>query len=173
MESEPGTARQIVYYGDPVLHRPCSEVTRFDAELEQLVADMFASMAAAEGVGLAANQIGISLRVFVVDCPDATGERVVGHIVNPVLHISQADRELEVSDEGCLSVPGPYAEVGRPAVASVTGFTMHEEPITINGTGLLARCLQHEVDHLEGFLYVDRLSKRARKKILAAAGLAQ
>jgi peptide deformylase len=129
-------------------------------------------MAAANGVGLAANQIGVDARVFVVDCPDASGEHVVAHIVNPVLHLPAAPRELIVDDEGCLSVPGQYAEVGRAKTAYVTGFDVDGNEIRIDGTGLLARCLQHEADHLDGTLYVDRLPTRARKKILAAAGLA-
>jgi peptide deformylase len=170
--NETGTARAITYYGEAVLHQPCAPVTAFDDELRALVADMFASMAAANGVGLAANQIGVDARVFVVDCPDASGEHVVAHIVNPVLHLPAAPRELIVDDEGCLSVPGQYAEVGRAKTAYVTGFDVDGNEIRIDGTGLLARCLQHEADHLDGTLYVDRLPTRARKKILAAAGLA-
>jgi peptide deformylase len=141
-------------------------VTVFDDELQQLVADMFASMAAAEGVGLAANQIGVDARVFVVDCPDATDTNVVAHVVNPVLRLPEG-RALEVDNEGCLSVPGVRADVGRPTTAVVTGVDMFGEPVTINGTGLLARCLQHETDHLDGLLYVDRLPAKQRKRLLA------
>jgi peptide deformylase len=141
-------------------------VTVFDDELQQLVADMFASMAAAEGVGLAANQIGVDARVFVVDCPDATDTNVVAHVVNPVLQLPEG-RALEVDNEGCLSVPGVRADVGRPTTAVVTGVDMFGEPVTINGTGLLARCLQHETDHLDGLLYVDRLPAKQRKRLLA------
>lgn len=138
----------------------------FDEELQQLVADMFASMAAAEGVGLAANQIGVDARVFVVDCPDATDTHVVAHVVNPVLHLPDG-RELDVDSEGCLSVPGVRADVGRPATASVTGVDMFGKPVRIDGTGLLARCLQHESDHLDGLLYVDRLPAKQRKRLLS------
>ena len=141
-------------------------MTVFDEELQQLVADMFASMAAAEGVGLAANQIGVDARIFVVDCPDATGTNVVAHVVNPVLHVPDA-RDLEVDSEGCLSVPGVRADVGRPATAYVTGVDMTGRPVRIDGTGLLARCLQHETDHLDGLLYVDRLPAKKRKRLLA------
>jgi peptide deformylase len=149
-----------------VLHRRCADVTVFDDELQQLVADMFASMAAAEGVGLAANQIGVDARVFVVDCPDESETNVVAHVVNPVLHLPTG-RELDIDSEGCLSVPGVRADVGRPATAYVTGVDMHGEPVRIDGTGLLARCLQHETDHLDGLLYVDRLPAKQRKRMLA------
>jgi|SRR5215207_4469140 len=171
MGSGTGTARAIAQYGEPVLHRPCAPVTEFDESLKELVADMFASMAAANGVGLAANQIGVDARVFVVDCPDASDEHVVTHIVNPQLRLPPAPRELAVEDEGCLSVPGQYAEVGRAVTAVVTGFDTDGNEITIEGTGMLARCLQHEVDHLDGLVYVDRLPSRQRRKILGAAGL--
>nr|WP_239118490.1 peptide deformylase [Actinoplanes ferrugineus] len=153
-------------YGNPVLHRRCTTVTSFDDDLAQLVADMFASMAAAHGVGLAANQIGVDARVFVVDCPDATGTPVVAHVVNPVLHLP-GSRDLDDDTEGCLSVPGPHASVPRPAAAYVTGLDLGGRPVRIDGTGLLARCLQHESDHLDGLLYVDRLPVKQRRKLLA------
>ncbi|PPK93087.1 peptide deformylase [Kineococcus xinjiangensis] len=169
-----GTAHPIVTYGTPVLHRRCAEVTSFDEELRTLVEDMFASMAAAEGVGLAANQIGVDARVFVVDCPDETGEHVVAHIVNPVLKLPRGlRRTLDRDDEGCLSVPGEYAELARPARAEVTGTDVDGRPVRIVGTGLLARCLQHEVDHLDGLVYVDRLDARTRADVLTAAGLGE
>ncbi|MEU7908643.1 peptide deformylase [Actinoplanes sp. NPDC049118] len=171
MQTRAGTPRPITRYGNPVLHRRCAEVTVFDDDLQQLVADMFASMAAAEGVGLAANQIGVDARVFVVDCPDATEVNIVAHVVNPVLHLPEG-RALEVDSEGCLSVPGVRADVGRPGVAHVTGVDMHGEPVRIDGTGLLARCLQHETDHLDGLLYVDRLPAKQRKKMLAESAQA-
>ncbi|MEV4709058.1 peptide deformylase [Actinoplanes sp. NPDC049316] len=166
MQTRAGTPRPITRYGNPVLHRRCADVTEFDEALQQLIADMFASMAAADGVGLAANQIGVDARVFVVDCPDDTGTNVVAHVVNPVLHLP-IDRGLDVDSEGCLSVPGVRADIGRPATAHVTGVDMHGEPVRIDGTGLLARCLQHETDHLDGLLYVDKLPAKQRKKLLA------
>jgi peptide deformylase len=166
VQTRSGSPRPITRYGEPVLHRRCAQVTAFDDDLRQLVADMFASMAAANGVGLAANQIGVDARVFVVDCPDASGTRVVAHVVNPVLHLPES-RELDDDTEGCLSVPGPYAHLPRPATAYVTGVDTDGEPVRIDGTGMLARCLQHETDHLDGLLYVDRLPAKQRKRLLA------
>jgi peptide deformylase len=163
-----GEVRPIVRYGDPVLHQACAPVERFDDKLRRLVADMFATMAAADGVGLAANQVGIGLRVFVIDCPDSDGRRVVAHVVNPELEVPEVEgRVLDVSDEGCLSLPGPYAELGRPDRAVVTGVDVDRTPVRIEGTGLLARCLQHESDHLDGVVFVDRLPRRARRRVLA------
>ncbi len=171
-EGRTGTAHPVTTYGTPVLHRRCTEVTAFDDALVQLVADMFASMAAADGVGLAANQIGVDARVFVVDCPDEDGEHVVAHVVNPVLHLPTGrGRRLDLDDEGCLSVPGQYAELARPDRSEVTGVDVHGRPVRIVGTGLLARCLQHESDHLDGVVYVDRLPAGEREAVLAAAGL--
>jgi peptide deformylase len=168
-----GVARPIVTYGeDPVLHRRCAEVTEFGRDLRRLVLDMFASMHAADGVGLAANQIGVDARVFVIDCPDAAGEDVVGYVVNPVLTLpgpvgdEPAD---EVTEEGCLSVPGPYAEMARAFRARVDGVDVAGDPISIESTGMAARCLQHEVDHLDGTVYVDRLPQDVRERLLAEA----
>ncbi|WUH99754.1 peptide deformylase [Spirillospora sp. NBC_00431] len=162
-----GQARPITLVGTPVLHQPCRPVEGFDTALKELVDDMFASMYEAEGVGLAANQLGVDLRVFVYDCPDEDGERHKGVVVNPVLELpSLEDRRLDDGDEGCLSVPGPHARVARPDHAVVRGFDPTGKAVTVEGTGLLARCLQHETDHLEGRLYIDRLSARARKKVL-------
>ncbi|MER7499192.1 peptide deformylase [Nonomuraea pusilla] len=164
-----GEVRPIVHVGDPVLHHPCEPVTRFDEELAALVEDMFASMYAADGVGLAANQIGVALRVFVYDCPDDAGERRKGVVVNPVLELpGLSERRLDPGDEGCLSVPGQYAPLPRPDRAAVRGFDAAGEPVTVEGTGLLARCLQHETDHLDGYLYIDRLPAKRRKQVLAA-----
>ncbi|WP_428965015.1 peptide deformylase [Micromonospora fluostatini] len=168
MQTPTGTPRPITRYGTPVLHRRCAEVTVFDDALAQLVADMFASMYAAHGVGLAANQIGVDARIFVVDCPDATGAHTVAAVVNPVLHLPER-RDLEIDSEGCLSVPGQRAEVARAATATVTGLDPAGGPIRLSGTGTLARCFQHEVDHLDGLAYVDRLPTAQRKRILAAS----
>jgi peptide deformylase len=165
-----GTVHPIVRYGDPVLHQPCAPVTAFDEPLAQLIADLFASMYAANGVGLAANQIGVGLRVFVYDCAEGEEQRV-GHVVNPVLNAPKGRRHLDVDNEGCLSVPGPYAELGRMDLATVNGFDQTGAPVTIVGTGWFARCLQHEVDHLDGTVYVDRLPTRRRRAVLAEAGL--
>ena len=168
-----GVARPIVTYGEnPVLHRRCAEVTEFGRDLRRLVLDMFASMHAADGVGLAANQIGVDARVFVIDCPDAAGEDVVGYVVNPVLTLpgpvgdEPAD---ELTEEGCLSVPGPYAELPRAFRARVDGVDAKGNPTSIEATGMAARCLQHEVDHLEGTVYVDLLPGDVKERLLAEA----
>jgi peptide deformylase len=168
-----GVARPIVTYGsDPVLHRPCTPVTVFDRGLRHLVLDMFASMSAADGVGLAANQIGVDARVFVIDCPDAQGDDVVGYVVNPVLAVLEpvdGEPAVELTEEGCLSVPGPYAELERAFRARVDGVDVHGDPVSIEATGMAARCLQHEVDHLDGTVYVDRLDVELRERLLAEA----
>jgi len=171
MDVSAGTVRPVTRYGAAVLHRPCARVESFDAGLEALVEDMFASMYAAGGVGLAANQIGTGLRVFVYDCPDDSGENQAGHVVNPVLSASAFARPV-TGPEGCLSVPGQQAEVTRAGVATVTGTDVHGSPVAVTGTGLLARCLQHETDHLRGVVYVDLLPAGERAAILTGAGLA-
>jgi peptide deformylase len=158
-----GTPKKIRVVGDPVLAVPCRPVTEFDAALAQLVDDMFASLEVARGVGLAAPQIGVDLAVFVYDCPDSDGVRQVGHVVNPTLTTSGVE---DVQDEGCLSVPGPYVELGRPSVARVTGVDRTGAPVDVTGTGFFARCLQHETDHLNGTLYIDRLPRNRRRRVL-------
>ncbi|GAA1230030.1 peptide deformylase [Kitasatospora nipponensis] len=162
-----GTARPITVVGNPVLHRECRTVTAFDADLSALIDDMFVSMYAAAGVGLAANQIGVDAKVFVYDCPDDDNVRHIGHIVNPVLEDLPVERRtLDDGNEGCLSVPTAYAELARPDFAAVTGQDKDGNPVRVEGTGFFARCLQHETDHLNGYLYIDRLSKRDRKDAL-------
>jgi peptide deformylase len=164
---ERGTVRPITVVGNPVLHHECKDVTDFDGELAALIDDMFASQRAAEGVGLAANQIGVDLKVFVYDCTDDDNARHVGAICNPVLVELPADqRRLDDSNEGCLSVPGAYMELARPDYAVVHGQDAEGNPIALHGNGYFARCLQHETDHLYGRLYIDRLSKRERKDVL-------
>jgi peptide deformylase len=123
-------------------------------------------------VGLAANQIGVDARVFVIDCPDGDGEDVVGYVVNPVLTVLDPvgdEPAMELTEEGCLSVPGPYAELERAFRARVDGVDVHGEPTSIEATGMAARCLQHEVDHLEGTVYVDLLPEALRERLLAEA----
>lgn len=162
-----GTSRPITVVGNPVLHTECQDITAFDDELAGLVDDMFASQRTAEGVGLAANQIGVGRKVFVYDCVDDSGDRHVGVVCNPVLQDLPADqRNLDDSNEGCLSVPTAYAELARPDFAVVTGQDEKGNPIKVRGRGYFARCLQHETDHLYGRLYIDRLSKRDRKDAL-------
>jgi peptide deformylase len=168
-----GVARPIVTYGsNPVLHRACAPVTEFDEGLRRLLLDMFASMEAADGVGLAANQIGVDARIFVIDCPDADGEDVVGYVINPTLTVlepREGEPAEEVTEEGCLSVPGPYAELPRAFWARVDGVDVKGDPVTIEATGMAARCLQHEVDHLNGTVYVDLLPEEQRERLLAEA----
>lgn len=164
---ERGTSRPITVVGHPMLHRECRPVTEFDGELATLIDDMFASQRTAEGVGLAANQIGVDRKVFVYDCQDDDGVRHVGAICNPVLvELDPELRHLDDSNEGCLSVPTAYAPLPRPDYAEVRGQDAEGNDIKVRGTGYFARCLQHETDHLYGYLYIDRLSKRDRKDAL-------
>jgi peptide deformylase len=157
-------ARPIRKFGDPVLRTPTDEVIDFDESLATLIDDMFASMYAAEGVGLAANQIGVSLSVFVYDCSDASGANHVGHVVNPVL--VSAGGEVDDDYEGCLSIPGLHYDTERASYAAVEGVDRHGAPVRVVGDGQLARCLQHETDHLHGLLFVDRLRGRAKRKAM-------
>jgi peptide deformylase len=161
-----GTVRPITRWGTPVMHAPTRRVTDFDDELRTLVKDMFATMAAAEGVGLAANQVGVDLAVFVYDCPDDDHVRHAGVVCNPVVTLPEGrDRKLDTADEGCLSLPGAYQELSRPDHAVCRGQDENGDDVEITGTGLLARCLQHETDHLNGIVFGDRLANRARKKL--------
>lgn len=161
-----GTVRPITRWGTPVMHRAQEPVTAFDEELRSLVADMVATMYAADGVGLAACQIGVDKAVFVFDCPDESGERTVGVVCNPELTLPEGKgRNLDDSDEGCLSFPGAFVELARPDRASVTGQGLDGEPVSFAGDGLLARCLQHETDHTRGTVFGDRLPTKARKKL--------
>ena len=160
----PGTAHKIVVVGDPVLSRACAEVTAFDDRLATLIEDMFATMQVAEGVGLAAPQIGVSQAVFVWDCPDASGERQRGHMVNPV--VVSTDGPIDENDEGCLSVPGPYHELARATRVTVRGVDRTGAPIEVTGTDFFARCLLHETDHLRGVLFIDHLPRNRRRRVI-------
>jgi peptide deformylase len=159
--------RAIRIIGDPVLHTPTRPVEAFDEDLKSLVGDMFDTMEAADGVGLAANQIGVDLRLFVYDCPDEiTRTRVRGVVVNPVLETSERPETMpdpEEDEEGCLSVPAEAFPTGRADWARVTGVDADGAPVEVEGRGFLGRCLQHEVDHLDGTIYVDRLVGRYRR----------
>lgn len=165
-----GSLRRITEVGEEILHRPCREVEAAEfgtPELSALIADMFLAMHVAEGAGLAANQVGVDLRLFVYDCLDGLGTRHVGHIINPVLEQpGPRGRRLLDDVEGCLSVPGATAVVPRTEHAVVRGFDKDGAPLVIEGAAYFARCLQHETDHLQGTVYVDRLSKRDRKDAL-------
>jgi len=164
-----GTVRSITRWGTPVMHRPQQLVTAYDDELQALVADMVATMYAADGVGLAACQIGVDAAVFVFDCPDASGVHTVGVVCNPTLTLPEGrDRSLDEDDEGCLSFPGAFVECARPDWARVDGFGLTGEPVGFEGHGLLARCLQHESDHTFGTVFGDRISTRNRKKLQKA-----
>jgi peptide deformylase len=154
-------------FGDPVLHSPCESVSDFSAGLNKLIEDMFATMYAAQGVGLAANQVGVPLRVFVYDCPDDEEVRHLGHIVNP--RLVEVDGFTVRGPEGCLSLPGLEAGTERYDHAVVEGVTSDGEPVRLEGTGFFARCLQHECDHLEGLVYPDRLGGWRRARTLRAA----
>ncbi|HEY5335562.1 MAG TPA: peptide deformylase [Mycobacteriales bacterium] len=179
------TIRPIRQVGDPVLRTPTEDVRVFDDVLHQLVADMFETMYDAPGVGLAANQIGVGLRLFVYDCgpadgPDGEpgdGPRRKGVVCNS--HIADlggrppaeaGNPDWTDDEEGCLSVRGLQFETPRWSTTTCVGVDEHGEPITIHGEGLLARCLQHETDHLDGKLYLDRLvgeAKAAARKALS------
>ncbi|WP_181786266.1 peptide deformylase [Streptomyces phytophilus] len=163
-----GSVRRVTEVGEDVLSRPCRDVTDFGTpELAALIDDMFLTMYVAEGAGLAANQVGVDLRLFVYDCPDDDGVRHVGHLLNPVVDLpAPADRRLRDDYEGCLSVPGAGMPVPRPDRAVARGLDKDGNPLVIEGTGYFARCLQHEADHLAGYTYLDRLSRRDRKDAL-------
>ena len=163
---EGGTVRPMTRWGTPVMHRPQADVTAYDDDLRTLVADMVATMYAADGVGLAACQVGVDLRVFVFDCPDDSGDHTVGVVCNPVVTLPEGkDRNLEEAEEGCLSFPGAFIDCARPDFARVTGFGVDGSPVTFEGHGLLARCLQHETDHTFGTVFADRLPTKAQKKL--------
>ncbi|MFG3100161.1 peptide deformylase [Streptomyces sp. NPDC048182] len=162
-----GRLRRVTEAGESVLHKPCRDVTEFGPDLAALIDDLFRTMYVAEGAGLAANQVGVDLRVFVYDCLDDGGVRHVGHVVNPVLEdLGPAGRRLLEEGEGCLSVPGAVMDVPRPDRAVVRGLDRESAPLRIEGTGYFARCLAHETDHVNGHVYLDRLSARDRKAAL-------
>lgn len=164
-----GVVRPMTRWGAAVMHRPQRRVTDFGEDLRQLAADMVATMYAADGVGLAACQIGADLAMFVFDCPDEAGTHVAGVVCNPVLTMPEGrDRNLDDSEEGCLSFPGAFVECPRPDRASVTGQDLDGAPVSFSGDGLLARCLQHETDHTLGTVFGDRLPTRLRKRLQKA-----
>jgi peptide deformylase len=144
-----------------VLRTPAAPVEVFDKELRVLVKDLTETMLEAPGAGLAAPQIGVSARVFSYNI-----DGVIGHLVNP--KIAELSDEVQDGDEGCLSVPGLWAPTVRAMHAVVEGFDVHGEPLRVEGEGLMARCLQHETDHLDGRVFLDRLTGEARKQALRA-----
>lgn len=170
------TVRPIVITGEPVLHRPAAKVTAFDEDLRALVRDLHETMDAAHGVGLAAPQIGVGLRIFtfVFDNDDDAPNR--GEILNPVLTLGRITEENPDPDEeaeGCLSVPGHSYPLKRADWVRIAGFDLDGRQIGWEATGWFARVLQHEYDHLDGRLYVDRLNakwSRKAKKAMKAEG---
>jgi peptide deformylase len=146
--------RPIVKFGDEVLHRPAQRVAAITPEIESLVDDMIHTMYAAPGIGLAAPQVGVGLRIFVCDISAGRNASDLMTFINPEF----VERDgMQLEEEGCLSVPGFNATVARPARVIVQGLDRQGDSRTVEATGLLARCLQHEMDHLDGTVFVDRL----------------
>jgi peptide deformylase len=152
--------RPIRLFGDPVLRTKAEPVVDFDKELRQLVQDLTDTMLEAPGAGLAAPQIGVSLRVFTYNVDD-----IVGHLINPELELTD---EEQFGPEGCLSLPGLEYDCLRAMGVVAKGFNQHGDPVTIEGSELLARAIQHETDHLDGILFIDKLDKKARKAAMKA-----
>lgn len=148
----------IRVFGDPVLRTPAAEVIDFDKELHKLVADLMDTMEDAPGVGLAAPQLGVSLRVFTYWV-----EEELGHVVNPTLKLSD---DIELGEEGCLSLPGLSFHTPRSRSVVAKGFNMYGDPIELVGSDLMARCVQHETDHLDGIIFIDRLGSEERKEAM-------
>jgi peptide deformylase len=155
------SVQPIRLFGDPVLRTPAEPVRTFDKELRVLVKDLTETMLAAPGAGLAAPQIGVGLRVFSYDV-----DGQLGHLVNPV--IGELSEDRQDGDEGCLSFPGLAFPVQRAERAVASGRNMHGDPVVVAGTAMLARCLQHEVDHLDGVLFIDRMDPEQRKLAMKA-----
>ncbi|GGS86481.1 MULTISPECIES: peptide deformylase [Nonomuraea] len=153
--------QSIRLFGDPVLRTPAAPVVDFDKELRKLVKDLTDTMMDAPGAGLAAPQIGVGLRVFTYYVDDR-----LGHLINPDLDLS-ADLDEE-GEEGCLSFPGLSYPTPRAVRAVAKGVDMHGEPVTLEGTDLMARCFQHETDHLDGILFIDRMDPKQRKLAMKA-----
>ena len=154
------SVQPIRLFGDPVLRTVAEPVVDFDAELRRLVRDLTDTMLDAPGAGLAAPQIGVGLRVFTWNVDDE-----VGHLVNPRLTLSE---ETQDGEEGCLSIPGLAFDCRRALSVVAHGFDMHGEPVTVQGTERLARAIQHETDHLDGVLFVQRLDPETRKQAMRA-----
>ncbi|HIV58731.1 MAG TPA: peptide deformylase [Candidatus Stackebrandtia faecavium] len=162
-----GEPLRITEHGEKILHEPCQAVTDFGAlRWAKLINDMFTTMWIANGCGLAANQVDVDARLFVYDVTDEQGNRHVGHVFNPTIEVTDKT-PLDEEPEGCLSVPGANQPLSRPSGVRLTGMSRTGEPLTLNASGFLARCFQHETDHLNGGVYVDLLNKRARRRALA------
>jgi peptide deformylase len=155
------SVKPIRLFGDPVLRTPAAEVVDFDKQLRLLVKDLTETMIEAPGAGLAAPQIGVPLRVFTYDIDEE-----LGHLINPVL--TDLSDEEQDGEEGCLSFPGLVFPTKRAQRVVAKGFNMYGDPVVIEGSELLARCLQHETDHLDGVLFIDRLDTEQRKLAMKA-----
>lgn len=156
----------IRLFGDPVLRTRCEPVSDFDRELSKLVDDLTDTMLAAGGAGLAAPQIGVGARVFTYNV-----DGQIGHLVNPVVEYTSDDEQTD--DEGCLSIPGLQFPCTRPMQVRAVGFDRHGEPLVIDGERLLARAVLHEIDHLDGVMFIDRLDAATRKAAMRAIRQAQ
>nr|WP_076388844.1 peptide deformylase [Vaginimicrobium propionicum] len=164
--AEKGKVRRITRWSEPVMHQKTRPVEKFDDELHTLVADMFATMLAADGVGLAGPQVDVDLAIFTYYCPDGDDVMQSGVVCNPVIILPEGkDRQLNTVEEGCLSWPGAYQSLARTDMAVCEGVDENGQPVRIEATGLLARCVQHETDHLNGTVFGDRLSTRARREL--------
>lgn len=162
-----GTVHPVTIYGEPVLHRRAEPVTEFGPELRTLVEDMYRTMDVANGVGLAAPQIGVGLRIFTYEMQNDDGVPPRGVVINPVVTTSgrpNGDPDPHDDSEGCLSVPGESFPLVRPLQAHVIGQDVDGNRVEFDATGWFARCMQHEYDHLNGTLYVDRLEGRWARK---------
>jgi peptide deformylase len=152
------TVRPLRFLGDPILRTPCDPVVRFDDALARLVADLLDGVQEPGRAGLAANQIGSGLAAFSYNV-----DGQVGYLINPrIVELSGT----QSGPEACLSIPGVHAERTRAAHAVATGVNLQQEPVSVSGTGELARCLQHETDHLNGELYIDKLAGAERRRIV-------
>lgn len=157
------TIRDVRFFGDPVLTTRAEEVTEFDDTLAILVEDMLETMDHNEGVGLAANQVGVTRRVFVYDCTHTeSGQR--GHIINPVWQA--VGKKEQTGPEGCLSIPDCSKDTTRFETVKLSGQDLHGNPVSLVASGLMARCIQHETDHLDGVLFLKRLTPELRKEAM-------
>ena len=156
---------EIRLFGDPVLKQRSDPVTRFDAELARFGDDLLETLRAAHGAGLAAPQVGVLKRMFAYDIPpdEETGEHPFGVLVNPVITHWEGEQD---SEEGCLSFPGIYYACKRALEVTVEAVDVRGQALQVEGDGLLARCMQHEIDHLDGVLFIERLSRGDRKRAL-------
>jgi len=154
--------RDIRLFGDPVLRTKAEQVTTFDKELRKLVKDLGDTMWEASGAGLAAPQLGVSLRVFTF----LNDDEEIDHLINPML--GPFSEELQDGEEGCLSLPGLAFELKRPERVLAVGQNVYGDPVQIEGSGIVSRCLQHETDHLDGILFIDKLDRETKKAAMKA-----